>query len=274
MPECAHDKDQTSVCTPKETINKLAKFVGVSGTDKQIMDAVKVKTKCETEACIYKQKDIIEILGHDKAEEILKEFFKPNGPAFSTEWLSNYNIDDVLAQFAKKHKSFLHVYFQMRDFASKKLSESDKKNPDIVRHSLNDMDLAKKIKEGITTFGCALNTDLSSGNGEHWFCLFGDFRKEPYQLEYFNSSGEAPLDEVRVWLDKTKHEIEKKTGKRVNIIVCRTRHQYDSHSCGPYSLFYIVNRLKGVPANTFNKSIGGDKKMVEWRKNLFTRAES
>lgn len=270
MSECAHDKAQVDTCTPKNIAEKLSGFVGVKGTPKKIIDAVKEKTKCETEACIYKNKDVVGILGESDVLSILKKHFKPSGPAFTTEWLSNYNIDDVLDQFEKKYPSFFHVYFQMRDFAKKKLSESEKRSPELLKHSLNDVDFAKKIKEGSTTFGCVFNTDVSTGSGEHWFCLFGDFRKEPYQLEYFNSSGDAPLDEIQVWLDRTKHDLEKKTGKTVEVIICRTRHQYDSHSCGPYSLYYIVNRLKGIPAETFDKSVGGDKRMMEWRRELFT----
>ena len=269
MSECAHDKTQSAICSPKVAIKKLSKFVGVSGSDKQIIEAVKKKTGCETESCIYKKKEVQDFLTDDQVKNILKEYFKPSGPAFTTDWLSNYNIDDVLNQFEKKYKSFYHVYFQMRDFEKNKLTPSEKRNPERLKYSLGDIDFAKKIKEGYKTFGCVLNTDWSSGNGEHWFCVFGDFRKSPYQLEYFNSSGEAPLDEVQVWLDRTKHQLEKNTGKKVNLIICRTQHQYDSHSCGPYSLFYIVNRLKGVPAEVFNKDIGGDKKMKQWRRLLF-----
>ena len=269
MSECAHDKTQSAVCSPKKTIDKLSKFVGVSGSDKEILQVVKEKTGCSTESCIYKNKEVINYLGESEVTGMLKEYFKPKGPAFTTEWLSNYNIDDVLAQFAKKHKFFYHVHFQMRDFAKKQLSESEKKDPDLLKYSLNDIDFAEKIKEGVRAFGCVLNTDYSSGAGEHWFCLFGDFRKTPYQIEYFNSAGDSPLDEVQIWLNRTRHELEKKTGEDVKIIICRTRHQYDSHSCGPYSLFYIISRLRGVPAEAFDKSVGGDKRMLQLRKELF-----
>lgn len=270
MSECAHDKSQVGVCTPAKIANKLSTFAGVKGSSKEIIEMVKKKTNCETESCIYKNKNVINVLGDSAVNSILKEYFKPSGPAFTTEWLSNYDIDNVLDQFEKKYPSFYHIYFQMRDFAKKKLTEAEKKNPEMLKYSLNDIEFSQKIKEGIATFGCVLNTDFSTGQGEHWFCLFGDFRKEPYQIEYFNSSGDAPLDEVQIWLDKTKHDLEKKTGKRVKLIICRTQHQHDSHSCGPYSLYYIVNRLKGVPAETFDKSIGGDKRMMRWRREMFT----
>ncbi len=269
MSECAHDKTQAAICSPKSAIRKLSKFTGVDGPNEKILEAAKKKTSCKTEACIYKNKEVQNFISNDEVTEILKEHFKPSGPAFSTEWLSNYNIDDVLDQFSKKHKSFYHVYFQMRDFEKNKLKPSEKANPEMLHRSLADIDFAKQIKEGTRSFGCVLNTDLSSGSGQHWFCLFGDFRKQPYQLEYFNSAGDAPLDEVQVWLDKTKHQIMKDTGKPVKLVICRTHHQRDGHSCGPYSLFYIVNRLKGVPSEAFNKDIGGDARMLKWRKELF-----
>jgi len=272
MSECAHDKQQTAICSPRSTIKDLSEFVGVDGPKEKIMDAVKKKTNCESESCVYKNAEVVEFLSSGKANDILKEYFKPSGPAFSTEWLSNYNIDDVLDQVEKKYKGFYHVYFQMRDFEKKKLSSGEKQNPEAVKYSLGDIDFSEKINEGVRTFGCVLNTDYSSGNGEHWFCLFGDFRKEPYQLEYFNSSGDAPLDEVQVWLDRTKHQIEKKLNKKVKLIICRTQHQRDTHSCGPYSLFYIINRLKGIPAEVFNANIGGDKRMIEWRTELFNHS--
>ena len=144
----------------KAAIKKLSKFTGVVGSPEKILEAAKKKTGCDTESCVYKSEKIREVLTDDEVTDILKEYFKPSGPAFSTEWLSNYNIDDVLDQFQKKYRSFYHVYFQMRDFANKKLNNEEKRDPEMLKYSLNDIDFSKKIKEGVKTFGCVLKCKI------------------------------------------------------------------------------------------------------------------
>lgn len=141
-----------------------------------------------------------------------------------------------------------------------------------VGTKLSTIDLADEFKSGRKTFGVVLNTDWSSGRGIHWFCLFGEDLGDKIMLEYFNSSGKAPLPEIQAWLNKTKHHLEKNLKKDVTITYTTgTRFQNDDHSCGVYCLCYIWLRLEKVYANHFNINNFNDKFMNKARNNLFRK---
>ena len=139
---------------------------------------------------------------------------------------------------------------------------------------LANMDFAQKYKEGFRRFGVVFNTDYSSGKGQHWFAVYGDFTKEPFTIEYFNSTGDNPLPELVSWMTKVKHHMSKVLKKKVNdVVVSKNANQKDNHSCGSYSLFYIISRLNDVPYKYFTNTIIGDTLMHEFRKNLFRHGD-
>jgi hypothetical protein len=53
----------------------------------------------------------------EKTEIIVKEFFKPNGPATHFGLLSNFNIDEVLDQLTEKFPDFLHLNFGQENYS-------------------------------------------------------------------------------------------------------------------------------------------------------------
>lgn len=147
----------------------------------------------------------------------------------------------------------------MRDFATVKNNKS-----------LADINLAKQFSSGYKTFGVVFNTDYSTGGGIHWFCIFGEHFGDKIQLEYFNSSGKEPLEEIQEWLNTTKHKIEKELNIPVNIkYTVGIEFQDDNHSCGVYCLAYIWCRLEGVPFEWFKDKNFDDDIMHELRKSLF-----
>jgi hypothetical protein len=159
-----------------------------------VIDKLKKVYDCKNESCILVQGEIRDVLGKNVADEQLANRFKPEGPWDSYQWFSNFNIDGVLDQIAEKYKEkkFLHIEFQMRDFEK-------------VGSKLAQIDLAKEYERGIMCFGVVFNTDVSSGSGLHWYAIYGDFNKEPFTIEYFNSSGEDPQTEISSWMKKTKN---------------------------------------------------------------------
>lgn len=229
---------------------------------KNIIKLLKQKhPECNSESCLLQINGIKNHVGAAIVDENLKENFKPIGPRTTSEWLSNFDIDDILDQIEKKYKDkyFLHIPFQMRDFAT-------------YNTPLEQLNFYDKYKEGYKTFGVILNTGLSSSNGIHWVGMFGDFRQEPFTIEFFNSSGEPPKTEFTVWMHKKKLEWGKLFGpnKRIEIVVAsKFQHQYDNHSCGVYSLYYIISRLDGITAKYFMSNKITDDEMHEFRKYLF-----
>jgi hypothetical protein len=265
--ECAFHKKDREVCSGPEIIEKLGEFVENDGVEnvrkggaKKVVKHAKEILGCDTESCVVKHPVFLSFARIPNLERLLSDNFKPDGPSETENLLSNFNIDDVLRQFEKKykHRRFLHIPFQMRDFEK-------------VGTSLATTDLAKEFLTH-DTFGVVFNTDWSTGNGIHWFCLFGEREKSTGNivLEYFNSSGKTPLPEIQAWLHKTKHYLEKELGVDVKVIYnTGIRFQDDEHSCGVYSLCYIWMRLEGVQAKDIKKSEFNDELMLEARNALF-----
>jgi hypothetical protein len=265
--ECAFNIEAKSgVCMDDTIVNKLEKYATdvknlIVKRGKDTIDKLKNIFNCKNESCLLTKSEIKDVIGHGTAENQLDNRFKPEGPFDSNEWFSNVNIDKVLEQIAIKYKEkkFLHIEFQMRDFES-------------TGSELSKIDLAKEYNNGVRCFGVVFNTDISSGRGQHWFSIFGDFNSEPFTLEYFNSTGQDPLPEISQWMKKTKHHMEKTLDKKVNdIIVSKISNQSDNHSCGSYSLYYIISRLDDIPYKYFTKNKIGDTTMHTFRQHHLFR---
>lgn len=255
--ECAIYVENRSHCTPKHHLQKIA---GINESNpKIILEHLKKETECDTELCIINSSKAKRELGGE-VKNIINTYFKIEGPKHDIEkWLSNENIDKTLAQWARysKFKHFYHIPFQMRDF--------EEQNTELATIDFYDL-----YQKNYRTFACVPNTDWSSGNGKHWFALFFDFRKEPYTLEYFNSSGECPLKEFNSWLNKKQQQLSNQFKRPVKkIVVTRMQNQEDDSSCGCYSMYYIYSRLNGIDWITFRTAKVTDERMYDFRKFLF-----
>lgn len=264
--ECALDVPGT-VCSTDKTVNDMKKFLKDRNvdqtkfiTEKDTLDAMKEETKCTTERCVLKDRSF-QSFSDSNAHADSLDNLKPSGPSGSTALLSNTNIDQVLKKLTKHHKNFYHMNFQMIDFAgTSRLAPTELGNIDMVKDV---------IDRGFKTFAVVMNTDKRTGGGIHWFALFCDFRYSPYSVEYFNSSGNKPVIEIQEWINKTVTHINNHH-KTVPIILSGVVHQTSSETeCGPYSLYYIWNRLNGKPAVNFQKLAIPDAKMIKFRKMLF-----
>ena len=266
--ECAFHKnnDISKTCMSNDFIKTLENFAKevkkIKDTNtKDTIDHLKKVYNCKNESCLLKQQEIINTVGIDTVNNQLKENFKPEGPYEGTTWFSNNNIDNVLKQIAIKYKkkNFLHIKFQMRDF-QKTCSE------------LARLDLVKAYNEGVRCFGVVFNTDDSNGRGQHWYAIYGDFHQEPFTLEYFNSIDDPPQNEILNWLTETRDDLNIKLNKSVKCVcVCKLKHQSDNHSCGSYSLYYILSRLEGISHNYFLENVIPDKMMHKFRYTLFRK---
>lgn len=255
--ECSHDSNKSAddFCSPIEIVEKLKEFGGSK-------DEILEKTNCETEVCILNHPEVQKIIEPIMSvENILTNYFKPEGPRESEDWFSNTDIDSVLDQIQEKYteKHFLHIPFQMIDF--------EKTGSELAR-----LDWPAKYKEGFRTFGTVFNTDLSTGRGQHWFAVYGSFEdSDPdHTLEFFNSSGELPQRQLQEWLHKVKNKWQSKFEKPIKIVIAtRVENQQDDFSCGSYALYYIISRLAGIPYRYFKDTKLKDSDMVEYRKFLF-----
>lgn len=277
--ECAFDRDQAQVCSPPKVLEIMSSYVQKHGSetgggDKSkhatgavdqaerlaVLSKMEEMLNCNSESCILDNKDFAAYAATFSVDvkEVISKYFKPSGPATNFNLLNNYNIDEVLAQLVKKFPRFLHIPFQMRDFEK-------------VGSELAKIDLAAEFKKNIDGFGVVLNTDWSRGNGIHWYCIYGEKKNNKITLEYFNSSGKAPLPETQAWLQKTKHKLEKELKIPVEITYSTgVQFQNDEHSCGVYCLMYIWLRLEGVQRTWFSNKTFNDDIMHRARRVLFS----
>lgn len=260
--DCAFNIEKKGeFCAPDEIVDKLKQSLGGDIDEKTALTTLKTNLGCQTETCVLSNPKIQQIIGPDIASKVIHENFKPTGPRDNTNWLSNMDIDSVLAQVQKKYadKGFLHIDFQMIDFAK-------------TGSTLLSLDWPAKYAEGYRTFGTVFNTDKSTGRGTHWFAIYASFEdSEPeHTLEYFNSSGEDPMDEIVQWMKSFKFKCQPKFEKNIkDVVVTHIVNQEDNHSCGAYSLYYIMSRLSGTPYKYFKNNAIGDENMLEFRKYLF-----
>lgn len=270
--ECALDIPG-NVCSTKAVIGVLSaklKDKGVPAenlqTSENIMDYSKKSEKCETEKCVLKKLE----LTSDVKESLLR--IKPQGPANDTSLLNNENIDNVLNRLVHVHKDFYHMNFQMIDFDGEKKGCGWKviNGIYIIPTELGTIDMVDNIiDKGYKTFGVVLNTDKRTGGGIHWFALFCDFRISPHTIEYFNSSGNKPVRQVQDWLIKTKTRIDQ-VYKSTIVVLSGLVHQKDSDTeCGLYSLYFLWNRVNGIPVLNFNKKRIPDAVMIKFRRMCF-----
>jgi hypothetical protein len=270
--ECAfHITTSDNVCSDQYTLAKMTEFINslekssvsqpIANRPAEIVKKAKKLTGCNTESCVIKNKKFSSFIGEDTANKIIKTRFKPEGPAKSTEWLNNENIDFVINQWSKIYNGFLHVPFQMIDF-------------DKMGTSLAKINLCESYDKGTRKMGCVINTDDSSGSGIHWFCIFIDISQSTeWTLEYFDSAGEYPKESVHKWLNEQRLALTRKfPDKKINVIDVTKSNQLQKSTteCGVFCLWYILSRLNGIPYSYFSQpNAVSDDMMYKFRKFLF-----
>ncbi len=292
--ECAADQTgKLSVCSRLIDIKKAREFLQSGSKDKSmsgsgsgsgssssnpdyndplvVIQELKKKLGVEKESDIYENREYREFIGSDQADKILTVQFKPKGPANTTELLNNYNIDETMKHWSihgKKmfNKKFYYIPYQMIDFAQNKHSP------------LTNIDIQNLMSQGYDSFGVVINTDKADGRGKHWFCLYGDLqhkgtKDDPIVLEYFNSSGNRPAEEIYIFLENLKHNliVDSKIYSKVVQSVTGTQIQHSKTECGMWSLLYILYRLLDKPTDYFIHIGTTDKEIIEEARKRFFR---
>ena len=201
---------------------------------------------------------------------------KCKGP-LNEEWLSNVNIDCCLHEFSLLFNDFYPINFTMSDWENAPYDHDLKRlvgSASICQFiSKCEKDFLGGYEKGKSTMGFVINTDTWDGSGQHWVSAFIDMRDpKNWSVEFFNSSGGSPLKEIDVLLNRVVKKMENCKSQDCKVyrkLICDLRHQKGDNQCGSYALYYILQRLKGVEAEYFNKNIITDDEMKEFRSYLF-----
>jgi hypothetical protein len=189
-------------------------------------------------------------------------------------WLSNYDIINVMKQYAnaKKYKySFLGVF--PIDFAAK---SSEGK---CLYNSLCSINISDYINKNKKFIGFITNLDKHDEPGSHWTSTFIiiDPKLAAYGAYYYDSGGKPIPSGVLNFLNDIKKQCEKKyPNKKFVIDYNKKRFQYKNTECGIFSILYQlrwINKFTIKDAN-FNEVIYGnnninDDTMVILRNRLY-----
>lgn len=219
------------------------------------LEKIKKETGCDNDECIL-EKVTIKIDDETKQQELLR--LKPEGPRNDNTWYSNFNIDEYFATIQAAYPNYKHINFATIDFAS-------------IDHELNNVSIVDLIKENKNCLGCVVNTDISTGRGKHWICVFlnADHSNKKCTVEFFNSSGNKPVLQMHEWMNKQKNICEKNNYECEIIIASSFRHQLSDTECGPYACYYISSRVSGVPYQYFKENRIKDEIVEDFRKYMF-----
>lgn len=262
---------KTPICLSLAILEKLNKQFKIPDNPdvKEELEDIKEKLQCDSEACILSHPEVINTIGKDTAKNE-KLRLKPYGPAHSNAWFSNVHIDNILQQWSIEYKDFYNYPFAMIDFIEK-------------GHELITQPPPAIYERGKRCAGCVVNTDRSSGNGQHWMAIFVDMRDTPdkdneknavWTIEFFNSTGRMykAITEYFAIISNGLHNYVKdwSTPPEIKTInVSKIVHQYSNDACGPYSLYYIRSRLQNVSYSAFEFTRIPDERMNEFRELLF-----
>lgn len=211
----------------------------VSKDPREIWDHLKSNLSCEKENCWLK-----EIKDPVIRKNIEKIVFAPEHPAeWKTnpdEWLSNYDIFNVIRQYQDTHKDFLFMGPTTIDFDTQ-LAE---RGGQCVENQICNFELEQYLAKGKTKFGIVFNLDKHTQGGSHWVSLFFDTLEKI--MIFFDSAGAGVPPEVKILMDRIIEQSKHLKSGPIHFDVynnSRIRHQNGNTECGMYSLFFIITFL-------------------------------
>ena len=219
----------------------------------------KMKNVCDNEACWLKH----ECIKNDIPEYHWNKLFAPKKPKSwknnPNEWLSNFDISDVIKQWEKKYNNFYFI-------GPTPINYDTIVSGSCVEDELCNFNLKKIINKGINKVGIVFNLDKHDESGSHWVTVFLDIIKK--KIYYFDSYAKRIPKEIKRFIDNVK-----KQGKKNNLNIkykkIKLRHQYGYSECGMYGLYFLISLLNNIPVNYFEKDIIPDKEMLKLRNEYF-----
>jgi len=151
------------------------------------------------------------------------------------EWLSNFDIMNVLEQYEQTYKHFEFIGPTPIDFDTVV-------NGSCVQNELCDFQLKDHIKKGRTHIGIIFNLSPHTSSGSHWVSLFIDVKERV--IFFFDSAGEKIPDEIKAFVDRVTQQAQEIDGHKYEFHQNYPKeHQMGNTECGVYSLFFIITML-------------------------------
>jgi hypothetical protein len=257
----------------KEEYNKFHSAQPISSSEpNQILEELHQRLPtCTSEECFIGQ------IGDDRLKEQIKDaLFSPKQPSSwrknKREWVSNFDMEDVLKQYEDTYPNFKFIGATYMDFDHKL------KNGSCVEEDFCKFDLNEEMKRGKTKFGFVFNLAKHGKPGIHWNSMFVDTDEK--LIFFLDSAGDPAPKEVRALVKRIRKQAPFKFRFIQNAPV---EHQYGSSECGMYALYFIITMLTGKTSGGapldcakskikyFKKDRIPDKHVAELRDKYFNR---
>lgn len=201
---------------------------------------------CKKEDCWLKQ-----ITDDQLRKRIDRYIFAPDQPYEwsnnPNEWLSNYDILNVLEQYEDTYKHFEFIGPTPIDF------DTVLETRQCVYNELCHFDLNSLVSKGKTKIGVVFNLDKHNQSGSHWVSLFVD--TDGKFIFFFDSAGSKCPKAIYALVKRIQEQASNMGHKYRFYQNYPKTHQYSNTECGVYSLFFIItmltNRTKFNPNMSF-----------------------
>ena len=228
--------------------------------------------QCQKEDCWLNEIDDANL-----RKRIDRYIFAPDKPyewkKNPNEWLSNFDIMNVLEQYEQTHPHFEFIGPTPIDF-DKVVSGN------CIQNELCRFELREQVKKRKTHIGVVFNLSPHTSGGSHWVSLFIDTRDR--LIFFFDSAGETIPKEVSEFVERVQADAVELEGKKYRYHHNHPKeHQMGNTECGVYSLFFIITMLTGEcelargkmnmrqKLNLFKKRTIPDKYMEKYRSIYF-----
>jgi hypothetical protein len=91
-------------------------------------------------------------------------------------------------------------------------------------------------------YAVVVNTDKMGNPGEHWQAIW---ILSPDKVEFFDSFGNAPKGNIKTFIQKFKKNEKNAIKLQKNFEI----------SCGPYVIYFLINRFRGHSLKTIVKNL-------------------
>jgi len=183
-------------------------------------------------------------LPENERKYLTEHFFAPEQPRSwkndPNEWLTNFDIANVMKQYETKHKNFRFIGPTPMDFETRVPERGGKQ---CVWEELCTFSLKGYLEKKIDRIGISFNLDSHDEPGSHWVSMFVDVKDRV--IIYFDSASNKTPSEI---MDLANKII--KQGKELTKPIkfkyyenYPVTHQKTNTECGMYSLFFLITLL-------------------------------
>lgn len=201
---------------------------------KKILGELKkrMETTCKAEDCW------LSLLPENQRKYLDQMIFAPDQPLEweqnPDEWLSNYDIINVLKQYAIAYPKFEFIEPSPIDFDTKLPTKK------CVSDDLCTFELSDYVNRGVEKIGICFNLDDHAGPGTHWVSMIIDIPNKI--IFYFDSALFDTPPEITIFVDRVLKQ-SNELGLGIQYHHNARQHQFGNSECGMYSLFFIITML-------------------------------